>query len=179
MPAVPTPPTIYDGITPSSVWNQFRDATRFSQSPPRFELRQTVAQPLGNGADVPVSFDTEEIDTDVDSVGGHEPGAPTLWVCRYPGVYELDGRVTFVANALGLRVVWLQVNNSDVPGMGTVAAGTAAFDLGLSVKRKKVSLQEGDQVRLMAFQNTGGSLNTYTAIARYQSTLSGLWVSIR
>ncbi len=179
MPAVPTPPTVTDGVVPSSLWNQYRDAIKFSQSPPRFELRQTAAQTLTTGVETAINMDTEEIDTDVDGTGGHTGGSPSLWICRYPGVYLLDGKVAFLANATGLRIAWLQVNGSDVVGTGNTASGTASFDLPLLTKSKKVALEEGDQVRLMALQTSGGNLNTYVALARYQSVLSGLWVSIR
>lgn len=180
MPAVPTPPTIDDGINPSSKWNQFRDAIDFIQNPPRFDLRQTSAQPLANATEVPISFDTEDGDDDIDGIGGHDAGAPTLWVCRYPGTYLLHGKVAFTANATNIRIAWIQVNGIDLGGTGNTVSGTTAFDPGVPTNPKKTPLQIGDQVRLMAFQNSGGPLNTFVGggTTRYQSTLSGLWVGL-
>lgn len=180
MPAVPLPPTIYDGVVPSSVWNQFRDAIRFSQKPPRFDLRQTIVQSLANNSDVAIVWDTEDTDTDVDDVGGWTSGSPTVWICRYPGVYALNGKVSFNSGATGLRIPWIQVNGADVAGTANCVSGTTAFDPGVPTNAKKVPLQSGDQVRLMAYQNSGGALNTFVGggLPRYQSTLSGLWVGL-
>lgn len=180
MPAVPVPPDIAPGIPSTSAFSQLRDAIRFSQSPPRFDLRQTVAQSLANNTEVPIDFDTEDEDTDIDNIGGHSGGSPTLWVCRYPGTYLLHGKVAFLANATNIRIAWIQVNGIDVGGSANTVSGTTAFDPGVPTNAKKVPLEEDDQVRLMGFQNSGGALNTFVGggSPRYQSTLSGLWVAV-
>lgn len=179
MPAVPVAPDIRDGNVPSSLWNQFRDAINFTQNPPQFDLRQTVVQSLTNITDTPISMDTEDGDDDIDGIGGHDAGTPTLWICRYPGRYLLHGKVGFVANATGIRVAWIQVNGIDISGSGNVISGSAAFDPPVATNPKKVPLDTGDQVRLMGYQSSTIALNTYVALTRYQSVLSGLWVGIR
>lgn len=177
MPVVPTPPTISPGIVTSSQLSQFRDAVRFLQSPPRFELRQTVQQPISNSTDTAVTFGSEDMDTDLSNLGGHS-GSSSQWVAQYPGVYQLSGRVNLLANATGIRIAWIRVNGSDLAGTATVVSGTTAYDPAISTTPRKVFLNAADQVELFVWQNSGGSLNTYVAIDRYQSTLSGLWVSV-
>lgn len=178
MPVVPTPPTIYDQVTASSVFNQFRDAINFLQAPPRFELRQSSAQSIPNNTDTAINFNAEDMDTDPAGLGGHEPGTPTQWICRYPGVYLLSGKATIGFNATGIRVVYLRINNIDVPGSAMTVSGTTAYDPAITTPPKKVFLNAGDFVELWIFQNSGVALNTFVAIDRYQSLLSGLWVAI-
>lgn len=181
MPAVPLPPTIRDEVVPSSEWNQFRDAINFLRSPPRFDLRQTSAQSIPNSSDTPVEFTVADDDADVDGVAGWTVGTPSVWTCRYPGRYLLHGKAAIESNATGIRVVWIAVNGIDVPGSGNTIPGTTAFDPAVLTNPKKVPLQPGDQVQLFTFQNSGGPRNTFVGggLARYQSTLSGLWVSVR
>lgn len=181
MPAVPAPPTIRDEITASSKWNQFRDSIAFSLSPPRFDLRQTSAQSIPNISDTPIEFTTADDDTDVDGVAGWSLGTPSVWTCRYPGRYLLHGKLAIEANATGIRVVWITVNGIEVGGSGNTIPGTTAFDPAVLTNPKKVPLQPGDQVQILGYQNSGSPRNTFVGggLARYQSTLSGLWVSVR
>lgn len=176
MPVVPTPPTILDGITPSSTWNQFRDAIRFLQAKPVAQMRQTSAQTLTTAVFTPIEFQVETFDLDIDGVGGHDNSVnPSRFTSRYQGYYLASGLVTFLANAAGARHAGWRVNGIDVPGSYLSVTPTAADVNGVAPKAMRVFLDIGDYVELIGFQSSGGNLATYIATSAYQSGMDIGW----
>ncbi len=179
MPAVPTAPTIEDGIVPSSQWNQFRDAIDFVQRPPLAELRQTTLQPLATAVWVAITFPTEDEDTDVDLVGGHSTSVNTSrYTARYAGRYDLGGAVSTAVSGTGARGTKWQVNGVDVAGSQLVLPSQASFSNICPARRKQVYLNVGDYVELFGFQSSGGSLDTSVSPTTEQSHMSIRWVSL-
>lgn len=175
MPVVPTPPTIYDEITPSSKWNQFRDAIRFLQDRPIAQLRQTAAQSLTSGAFTALTFDAEDIDDDVDGVGGHSTSFETSrFTARYPGWYQVGGGPGFSTNGTGIRISYWAVNGATVNGSEVLVPTTSGFSHCHAARVIPVYLAANDFVELYVFQNSGGALNTATA-AQEQSSAYIKW----
>lgn len=177
MPVVPTPPTIYDEVTTSSKWNQFRDAIRFLQSPPLAQLRQTSAQSLTNSTATAIQFQTEDVDTDIDGVGGHDSGLNTRYTARYPGWYSVSGGIGYNANAAGQRGVEWSINGVLVNGCGALLDATAANSTRLPGRAIQVYLALGDYLEAYGFQSSGGALSTAVTTVE-QPCMTVRWVSI-
>lgn len=174
MAVVPTPPTIYDGILPSSTWNQFRDAIRFLQNPPIAKLRQTVAQTLTTGVITAITMNAEVVDTDIDQVGGHS-GSSSQFIARYPGWYGAAGRVAYSADNTGTRMVSLAVNSVEIEGARHFIEASAS-DL-LPPATGLAFLDAGDGLELWGYHTRGSNLNTEVANAQEQSVLNIWWIS--
>lgn len=179
MAAVPEAPTITDGITPSSKWNEFRDAIRFLENPPLAELRQSVAQPLPHATWTAITLDLEDEDTDVDGIGGHSTSVNTSrFTARYPGWYDLGGGVSVVVSGAGVRGAKFQVVGIDVNGSQALFPTQASFSNIITAHKKQVYLGVGDYVELLGYQSSGGALNTSVSPAVEQSHMSVRWVSL-
>lgn len=162
MPAVPTVPTFAPGIISATDLGLLASFERFLADPPRAELRQTAGQSIASGGSgAAVNFDTADVDTDVDGVGGHNPAVnPSRYTARYPGWYEVAGGVSYAASATNRRLCWWRVNGVDVPGSEGGSPGSAAGTLGTVARTKLLYLAIGDYVELMAYQDSGGALLT-------------------
>lgn len=177
MPVVPTPPTVAPGTLTSSVANGLRDAIRFLQSPPLAELRQSVAQSIPNGAWTAVTFDVEDVDTDLDDAGGHSSGTNTRYTARYPGWYSLAGGAAWVTNATGQRGVYWAVNGTSVNGSQVLLSAISAFETCVPARLVLAYLAPGDYVEMYVYQSSGGALNTAVVLgAACQAAIK--WVSV-
>ncbi len=177
MPAVPTVPTFSPGIVSATDLGLLASVSRFATNPPRAELRATVVQLINNGAATPINFDTADVDTDIDGVGGHNPAVnPSRFTARYPGWYEVSGGVVFAAAAANRRVTWFKVNGVDVSGTEAVTPGSAAGSVGPAARSKLVYLAIGDYVELVAYQDSGGALNT-AVVTFEQPNMTVRWKS--
>lgn len=177
MPATPTIPTFAPGILTATDLGLLASATEFHMEPPRAELRATAAQSIPNAVGTVVNFDTADVDTDPDGVGGHNPAVnPSRYVARYPGWYKCSGGCVFVANVTGRRIVWFKVNGVDQPGSEATTAGSAGGATGPAIRAKLLYLAIGDYVELVAFQESGAALNT--AVGSFeQPSMTVQWVS--
>lgn len=177
MPVAPVPPTFEVGVSDTTALNLLRDCQRFLLNPPIAELRQTTLQTFTTSVSAAVTFTTEDIDTDIDGIGGHDNVTnPSRYTARYAGWYLISGAVEFVANATGDRFAWLAVNGTDVNGSVGFQAGDATGSAAVQARIKKVYLNIGDYVEVIGFQSSGGNLNTVVG-ARDQSSMSVQWVS--
>lgn len=179
MPSVPTAPTITSGTSSTSQMNQFRDAINFVLNPPIAELKQATLQAVATfPATAAITFDAEDVDDDVDGVGGHSTSSNTSrYTARYPGWYQIAGHVSWAGNATGRRWSFVRVNGTDVPGSQTALAATSADDISVPAVTKQVYLAIGDYVELFAMQSSGGNLNTYVGSDEAYSHMSVRWVS--
>lgn len=176
MPAVPTPPTIRDGVTPSSTWNQFRDAINFLLNPPIAKLRQATVQSIPNGTITPIIFDVEDVDTDPAGLGGHSTSVDTSrWIAQYAGWYSVAGRVAYSAASTGTRMSSLAVNGTEVAASRIFIEASAA-DL-LPMSTSLVYLTQNDYVEVYAYHTQGTALNTEVGTTDSQSALNIWWVS--
>lgn len=173
MTAVPTAPTFSDGVTSSTQWNQVRDAIDFLQQPPIAQLRQTSVQSLPSSTATAITFDTEN----VDSTSGHSTSSNTSrWQADYPGWYWIDGGVGYASNATGVRTAEWAINGFLVAGCGVLLAANSTGSARIPGRGMLIYLANGDYVETLAFQNSGGALNT--AVSTQEQPSMGLkWVS--
>ena len=179
MATVPTTHDFTDGIVTSSEDNAYiRDPIKFLLSPPRAMLRQTTLQPLTTGVAAALAFQAEDVDDDVDGVGGHDNAVNnTRYTARYPGRYLLGGGVGFVANVTGRRGCYWAVDGAAVNGSMTALPATAVLEANVPARAISVYLNTGDYVELVAFQESGGTLNTNVTTFN-QPSMSVLWVGL-
>lgn len=178
MPTVPTAPTVSPAVSSTTQMNLFRDAINFALAPPHAELRQTAAQSISSAVAAVILFDTEDVDTDVDGVGGHSTSSNTSrYTARYPGWYEVSGGVSFAASATNRRLCWWRVNGVDMNASEGGHPGSAAGTLGTVARTKLVYLAIGDYVELVAFQDSGGALLTQV-VTFEQPSMKVTWKSM-
>jgi hypothetical protein len=177
--AVPSSHTFVDGVLTSSEMNAYiRDPISFLLQPPLARLRQTVVQSIPSSTFTAITFTTEDVDTDVDGVGGHSNAINTSrFTSRYSGWYEIGGGVAYAANATGRRLAHFYVNGAAVNGAQVALPATAANDSAVPAKLTLVYLAVGDYVELMAYQESGGALNTFSSLGG-MSTLEITMASI-
>jgi hypothetical protein len=178
---VPTPPDFSDGASSSSQLNQLRDAIKFLQRPPIAELRQAAAQTVTNTTWTAITFDTEDVDTDIDGTGGtggHSTSSNTSrYTARYAGWYDVGGGVGWSVNATGARGTYWSVNGIAQNGSHTLEAAVGVINAGYAARSIQVYLAVGDYLELFAWQSSGGNLNT-SASAAEQSSMKVRWVSL-
>lgn len=162
MPVVPGTHTFTDGIAPSSEMNSYvRDPIAFLQRKPICKARQATLQSIPSGAFTSITLDAEDVDTDVDGVGGHDNVTNnSRFTARYPGYHSISGGCSFASNVTGRRGVRVAVNGTAVNGSTVVLAATIAASVVVGNDRNLVYLNVGDYVELQAFQDSGGALNT-------------------
>lgn len=178
MAVVPTPPTFVDGVLTTTELNQLGDALRFTQNPPRAELRQTSVQSIPNSSSTSVTFDVEDLDSNVGGISQHDTSSNTSrFTAAYPGRYKFSGAVAFAANASGVRITQWAVNGAVQNGSDTEITPVSGAVTVVPARTRTFQLEVGDYVELRAFQNSGGALNTGVTTSN-QSGMSALWVSI-
>lgn len=168
MGTVPAPytPTAGDDATQARVltWADaanylLGNATSGGSKRPLCVMRQTVAQAVANGTNVAVTLDVEDVDYD----NGHSTVTNTSrYTAGTAGWYFLAGVVAYVANATGDRECRFRLNGttflnaSDAAGAADPTAGQPTIIHATTY----VFLNAGDYVELIAFQQSGGALNT-------------------
>lgn len=143
--------------------------TSVSTRRPTVQMRQTVAQSITSGTFTAVTFDAEDLDYD----NGHSTAANTdRYTANTTAWYSVSGGVSYAANATGMRGLRYTVNGTGVNGSEVnVQAGPASVTTSVPGRTMLVFLNSGDILRVEAFQNSGGALNTSVAGSQ-QSTLT-------
>lgn len=126
-----------------------------------FRIIRNSAQSIPNSTETAVSWTTVEIDTH----GGFSSGEPTLYTVKIPGWYQLSGAVGFAGGtATGRRGAFWRLNQSGT----SITAGAILFTGGannthvIPARTMILSLDVGDQIELMAYQESGAAMNTGT-----------------
>jgi hypothetical protein len=163
--AVPVTTTIPVGkLRAAVVRANILDVLDFLQNKPAAELRQTVAQSIPNGALTALTFTTEDLDDDPAGSGGHSTSVNTTrFTAVYAGWYLIGGVVAFTASAVGTRATAWAVNGTNVNSSSVLVSASSAFGARIPAPSMRVFLNVGDYVELLAFQSTGGALNTEVA----------------
>ncbi|MFI6332910.1 hypothetical protein ACIBBG_31965 [Micromonospora chersina] len=180
MPAVPETKTAWvnnvDPLNSTNLNAYLRDPLRFLMRKPAATLRQSTGpQSYTSASFTPVTFNSEDIDDDIDGVGGHSTVTNTSrYTARYPGWYVLGGGCSFSANATGRRGVQWSVNGSAVNGSFVVLPAAAANETVVPARAMVVLLNEGDYVELIAYQNSGATL-TAVLSGNHQPSMSVTW----
>lgn len=155
--------TEWNNQAPYSMW-RFLDVIK-----PVCMLRQTVAQTLTTGTTAPITFDTEDIDTD----NQHSTSSLTSRVVigNTLGWYRASGHVHFAAGTTATRRgTGLYFNGALKAGaqsLGWCASAANAGNAVLTVVYVQAILST-DYIELAGYQDTGGNLLTSVA-SPYQS----------
>jgi len=121
------------------------------------QVTRTAAQSIGNAAWTAISFDTEDVDTDL----MYAAGTPTRITIVHPGLYIITGTVAWANNTTNSRGARLYLNGATIiAGMTNGTAAVAAGDHDAQTVTAIRYLNAGDYITLHAYQNTGGALNT-------------------
>ncbi len=178
MPLVPEVPTLAPGIASTGDFAQIRDAVRFLQRPPLAMLRQTSAQSLANATSVAVQLNAEDVDSDVEEVGGHDNSTNnTRWTARYAGWHWVAGGIGYDINSVGYRSADLGVNGVFTHASSALVPAVNGNSSRVAGRGILVWLDVGDYIELYAFQTSTGALNTGVTGVE-QSHLAVHWVSL-
>lgn len=153
------------------------DPINWLLKPPLARLRQTVLQSINTSTFTAITFTTEDVDTDVNGVGGHSTSITTSrYTANQAGWYQLSGAVGYAANATGRRLAAFYVNGTILNGSQVALAATAANDAAIPARTMVAFLNVGDYAELYGYQESGGALNTFVTTGG-QSTFEIRWVS--
>ncbi|MFG2913364.1 hypothetical protein ACGF0D_10795 [Kitasatospora sp. NPDC048298] len=144
----------------------------FLTKPPVFLSVQTAAQSIGNTTVTSIAMNS----TVVDSYNGHSDTVNnTRYAPPIAGWYLLIGSVSFAVNATGNRLCEFRKNGSGA----TLALGQGAMpttDIGNNPTPRTMTIAQfngtSDYVELVAFQSSGGALNTVPS----QSGFAAIWM---
>lgn len=184
MGTVPTPHTWTAGDDATSTYLQtltdaslyvLGSATSGGSRKGLARLRQTVAQTLTTATFTAINFDTEDVDYDA----AHSTVTNTSrYTAQTAGYYLVSGIAGFVGNATGARYTAIYVNGSPINGTEQGFTTVPNADtLQIPTPGTLVYLNAGDYVQLVAYQSSGGNLNTHVAAAAFQPIMNVLWVS--
>ncbi len=176
MATIPTFVTWVAGtvVTAAEMNANVRDGGNFFLSVPVCELRQTVAQSIANVTGALILYDTEDIDND----GGHSTTVNSdRYTPRTAGRFQVSGGVGFVGNGTGIRDVEVAKNGAGVNGGATLMNTTVVGFTHRQTSRTMTLFANGttDYFGILAFQNSGGALNTAVSGVE-QSSMSVRWV---
>lgn len=142
--------------------------------PPRCRVRNSANIAVANTTNTIITFDTEEFD-----VGGMHSTTTNTGRITIPtggdGTYLVGCHASWAANATGARSIYIRLNGSTllVPDTKPASSATVVERMGCSTIAKLVA---GDYVEVIAYQESGGSLNITT---EYQNPgFYAIWLAI-
>jgi hypothetical protein len=153
-----TPVTQATGVLiTAAIWNaQVPDNMSFLHDVPACRVYNAASPLLVSGSNTVLPFSTARFDSDAIYNNGASVSRLT---CHHDGVYEIFGSVSFAANAVGERGIWIRLNGATefaeicVPANATGGAPTS-----LSISTC-YALSVNDYVELFAWQTSGGNLD--------------------
>ncbi|RGC68416.1 hypothetical protein C5N14_13600 [Micromonospora sp. MW-13] len=180
MPTVPETKAAWtngvDALSSTNLNAYLRDPIRFLMGKPVARLRQTVIQGLVNNADTPLTFTSEDVDTDPDGIGGHSTSTNTSrYTARYTGWYRVGGAVAITGNATGFRGSSWLVNGAILAGSKIYLPNNGSGAAAIPARPMLVRLVEGDFVELAGYQNSGAILNSFVSIGEFVSSMDVTW----
>lgn len=118
-------------------------------------------QAVSNGSTAAYSFSAATVQSDTDSF--FNAGTPDKITVSIAGTYEIVVRIAFDANITGTRECQISVNGSGVLEslFQSVAQASGRSTAFLTVI---MELSAGDEVKVLPYQTSGGSLNTYVTL---------------
>jgi hypothetical protein len=120
----------------------------------------TPTQSLTNNVQAVITWDSENFDTN----GFHSTSSNTGRITiptGYAGKYFINSSGFFDTSATGSRRIGLQLNGANIRFCQAPATTQGASGVAVSTF---VNLAEGDYLQVVAFQNSGSSLNYYKGI---------------
>ena len=136
-----------------------------------FDAVQTSTQSVANATDTPITFTTEN----VDSNGGHSTSSNTSrFTPTVSGYYLVVGQVGYAnGSSTGRRGAKILRNGSGVTGTQILlSSGDDASILSIPVSGMVYLNGSTDYVEIAAIQDSGGSMNTTTGSEASRMTVS-------
>lgn len=130
-----------------------RKGLDLKQLTPSAMITTDTAQTIGTGAFADVTFDI----TDHESELGMVELTNNRLVAPVKGVYLITGNLRWVGNSTGIRKLVILGDGTTTSEEVETTGTTATFSQNISVL---IKLNQGAAVKLRAFQDTGGNLDT-------------------
>jgi hypothetical protein len=112
-------------------------------------VHQNANQNINNTTWTPVTFNTEEYDTDTI----HDAGDPTKLTCKHAGKYIITGQITWGDdNSSGIRYLSIIVNSTTIAQAAHAAAAYLTMEI-MTV----YNLSVNDVVTLNVYQDSGNT----------------------
>ena len=164
MATIPTLPLFTSGPLKSGTLNALRDALAFWQSPPAALISGNAGQSTTSGAYLLVAFPTTSYNTD------SMVTSTSRITIQTPGRYAIASKLTFAANATGIRRIMIRKNAAGSSTGGTELYTETAQAITAAGIKTPVSipagpefqLAAGDTIEVFAFQNSGAALTLDT-----------------
>lgn len=160
--------------------NEIGENSNNFRVPPMCRVRRAAAQSIANNTQRLINWDTEDIDTDDDMFSASD----TVITIKTAGVYLVTACVGFALNTTSTRGVAI-VHNPVTSGSGDSTNVTSGTRIALSffdrspdtashaVATTAFEFAVNETIGIVAYQNSGGSLNTTTT---EQTTCSVIWL---
>lgn len=170
MATVPTMDTFVSGekVTAAKLNKNIRDASAFLLNPPSVSLKAAVTQSVAHNTPTDIVFDTELWDTDSMWITGATVTVNT------PGLYEVNVRLSFAANATGHRYVTVLQNGNPLGRVLSPAFATYAWSNNFT---RIVRAAQGDVFKVNAWQTSTVALGTGTGTTD-ETTFQARWVGV-
>ena len=148
------------GGTPVSAarLNQMEAGIKTAHYQPAVRVFHNVAQSIITATDTALAFNSEHFDqasnvadTQHDTVTNN-----SRLTCRYAGVYQISGHVTFAGNATGLRYLWIRHQGATTIDRDSALASATENSMNVSTL---YPMAVNEYVELMVHQSSGGNLN--------------------
>lgn len=135
--------------------------------PSRCYASASGTQSLANATATAIALDTTDTDTDPSGNAQHSTSVNTSRLtCKTAGWYTVGGGMTFASNATGFRWAYLMKNGTTYLENSGFQAPTGTGVSALVSLTTLVYLAVNDYVELYAYQDSGGSLATTTAVGK-------------
>ena len=177
-------PTVSTGdVLTATAYNNFITSMNSTTVPPMIRVRRNAAQSIAGNVSGAVNFDAKDFDTD----WGFTASSNLLTVGT-TGVHFLTATVDFQTNGTGTRgvAIFYGATVSGATDAATITAGTriAGNMVGPSsgVTQTVITcstlynLTAGDKIAVMAYQNSGGNLNTQSGGSVEETSFSAFLV---
>lgn len=115
---------------------------------------RSTDQSIANTTDTAISFDA----VNNDAWGCWSAGNAARLTAPLTGRYMAVGEVAFAANGTGFRRVWIEKNGTATLGRSDLPTTLAGSAIWLNVTAHSFDMVQGDYIRLMVYQNSGGAL---------------------
>lgn len=114
---------------------------------------RSTTQSIGNGSFTDITWPTEEDD----NMAGFTAGGSVITVST-AGIWTVKAGILWPANGTGTRALLIIIDGVELTGAGDERIPTAAAST-RQVVSADVKLTAGQQIKMQAFQSSGGSLN--------------------
>lgn len=136
---------------------------------PTCRVRQTSTQNLTTSTITPITFTSHDF---ANPATFHNTGSNTSkLIIPVAGYYWFAGNITYAANATGIRTTAWQVNGAALNGSGVLQPASSVASNRLPAVGTLQHFAANDQLELIGFQSSGGTLATAVS-ASEQSTIS-------